>query len=94
METRTLIIDGASVGGMEQLHGRFFAAFDFPDCYGENLDALHDCLTGISGYNAVIRITNSSALEQSLGEKTAAALRRALTDCAAENPHISVEFIG
>lgn len=92
MENRTLIIDGASVGGMEQLHGRFYAAFDFPDCYGENLDALHDCLTDIGNYNAVIRITNDSALEQSLGEKTAAALRRVLRDCATENPHITVEF--
>ena len=94
MEKRTLIIDGASVGGMEQLHGRFYAAFDFPDCYGENLDALHDCLTEIAAYDAVIRITNDSALEKSLGEKTASALRRVLRDCAAENPHISVEFIG
>lgn len=93
MEKRTLIIDGAAVGGMEQLHGRFYAAFDFPDCYGENLDALHDCLTDIAGYNAVIRITNSSALADTLGEKTASALRRVLCDCAAENPSISVEFI-
>lgn len=94
MENRTLIIDGASIGGMEQLHGRFYAAFDFPECYGENLDALHDCLTDIMEYDVVIRVTNASALEQSLGEKTAAALRRVLNDCAAENPHITVEFIG
>ncbi|MGN1340382.1 MAG: barstar family protein [Oscillospiraceae bacterium] len=92
MKNRTLIIDGASVGGMEQLHGRFYAAFDFPFCYGENLDALHDCLTDISAFNAVIRIINSGSLEQSLGEKNAAGLRRVLLDCAAENPHISVEF--
>lgn len=90
---RTLIIDGAAIGGMEQLHGRFYAAFDFPECYGENLDALHDCLTDIADFDAHIRITNNSALEQTLGEKYAASLRRVLRDCAEENPHISVEFV-
>ena len=90
---RTLIIDGAAIGGMEQLHGRFYAAFDFPECYGENLDALHDCLTDIADFDAHIRITNNSALEQTLGEKYADSLRRVLMDCAEENPHISVEFV-
>lgn len=47
MTKRTLVIDGAAIKGMEQIHGRFFAAFDFPDYYGENLDSLHDCLTEI-----------------------------------------------
>lgn len=93
MNDRTLIIDGASVKGMEQIHGRFSAAFDFPDYYGENLDALHDCLTDIAGYNAVIRITNNSALERSIGGKCADALRRVLNDCAEENPHIIVQLI-
>lgn len=90
---KTLIIDGASIGGMEQIHGRFYAAFDFPECYGENLDALHDYLGDISDYDAHIKITNSSSLEQTIGENNAAALRRVLCDCAAENPHITVEFV-
>lgn len=86
---RTLIIDGAAIGGMEQLHGRFCAAFDFPDCYGENLNALHDCLTDTS-YDAQIIIRNTDALSNSLGEKNAKALLKTLSDCAEENPHISV----
>lgn len=89
---RTLIIDGANIGGMEQLHGRFYAAFDFPECYGENLDALHDYLTEMIKYNAEIQILNSSSLGDSLGENNAQALRRVLADCAAENPHIIVRY--
>lgn len=89
---RTLIIDGANIGGMEQLHGRFYAAFDFPECYGENLDALHDYLTELSAYDAEIQILNSSSLGDSLGENNAQALRRVLADCAAENPRITVRY--
>ena len=89
---RTLIIDGANIGGMEQLHGRFYAAFDFPECYGENLDALHDYLTELSAYDAEIQILNSLSLGDSLGENNAQALRRELADCAAENPRITVKY--
>lgn len=85
---KSLIIDGASIGGMEQLHGRFYAAFDFPECYGENLDALHDCLTEIGAYDAEIIIRSADALPAALGEKNAKALLRVLSDSAAKNPRI------
>lgn len=89
---KTLIIDAASISGMDQIHGRFYAAFDFPECYGETLDSLHDYLGEINGYDAVIRILNSSELENRLGEGEAKVLRKVLSDSAAENPCISVEF--
>lgn len=89
---KTLIIDAASISGMDQIHGRFYAAFDFPECYGETLDSLHDYLGEINGYDALIRIVNSAQLESRLGEGQAQALRRVLTDSAAENPCITVEF--
>lgn len=89
---KTLIIDAASISGMDQIHGRFYAAFDFPECYGETLDSLHDYLGEINGYDALIRIVNSTQLESRLGEGQAQALRRVLTDSAAENPCITVEF--
>ena len=89
---KTLIMDAASISGMDQIHGRFYAAFDFPECYGETLDSLHDYLGEINGYDAVIRILNSSELENRLGEGEAKALRKVLSDSAAENRCISVEF--
>lgn len=89
---KTLIIDAASIGGMEQVHERFYAAFDFPEYYGENFDALHDMLCELHG-EAVIRITNNKSLERSIGGPEAKTLRRVLCGCAEENPGISVEFI-
>ena len=89
---KTLIIDAATVGNMDIIHGRFYAAFDFPECYGETLDSLHDYLGEINT-EAEIKILYNSALEGSFGEKDAAGLRRVLNDSAAENPNIHVEFL-
>ncbi len=89
---KTLIIDAATIGGMDMVHGRFYAAFDFPECYGETLDSLHDYL-GEVNTEAEIRILNNSALENSLGEKEAKALRKVLTDSASENENLHIEFV-
>ena len=90
---KTLIIDAASVSSMDIIHGRFFAAFDFAECYGETLDSLHDFLGEINTFDAHVKILNNSCLEKNIGEKEAAALRRVLTDTAAENPSFTVEFV-
>ncbi len=89
---KTLIIDAATISGMDMIHGRFYAAFDFPECYGETLDSLHDYL-GEVNTEAEIRILNNSALENSLGEKEAKALRKVLTDSASENENLHIEFV-
>lgn len=88
---KTLIIDGAAISGMDQIHGRFYAMFDFPECYGENLDDLHEYLNEVK-YDALIRITNNSALSSALGQDDAEALRRILSACSTENPHLTVEL--
>lgn len=89
---KTLIIDAATVGSMDIIHGRFYAAFDFPECYGETLDSLHDYLGEINT-EAEIKILNNSALEGSIGERTQQGCARVLNDSAAENPNIHVEFL-
>lgn len=88
----TLIINAETIGGMDQIHGRFYAAFNFPECYGENLDALYDYLCEIVKEDAEIKILNSSKLEQTLGDKDAGGFRRVLADAARENPHLHVIF--
>lgn len=90
---KTLIIDAATIDSMYTIHDRFFAAFDFADCYGETLDSLHDFLGEINKFDAHVKIINNSSLEKAVGEKEAAALRRVLTDTAAENPRFTVEFV-
>ncbi len=89
---KTLIINAAAIDSMDQIHDRFYAAFDFPECYGENLDALYDYLCEIVKEDAEIKIRNSSVLEQNIGEKEASGLRRVLADAERENPHITVVF--
>jgi len=85
---KTLIIDAASIDSMYTIHDRFIAAFDFAECYGETLDSLHDYLCEINKFDAHVKILNNS-----VGAKEAAALRRVLTDTEAENPRFTVEFV-
>lgn len=92
MNRRTLLIDGALIAGKEQLHERFAAAFDFPDYYGANLDALFDCLGDIRG-EAEIRITNADKLEEKLGEDYFENFKSALLDAQSKFGNISVEFV-
>ena len=76
---KTLIIDAASIDSMYTIHDRFIAAFDFAECYGETLDSLHDYLCEINKFDAHVKILNNSRLEEAVGAKEAAALRRVLT---------------
>ena len=78
---------------MYTIHDRFIAAFDFAECYGETLDSLHDYLCEINKIDAHVKILNNSRLEEAVGAKEAAALRRVLTDTEAENPRFTVEFV-
>lgn len=40
------ILKGAEIRTKEDFHKKIKELLDFPDYYGENLDALWDCLTG------------------------------------------------
>ena len=72
------VLDGGSVGNRETLHRVLAAGLQFPDWYGGNLDALHDCLTEIAQPTELV-IRGGDALETALGNY-AAAFRRVLTD--------------
>ena len=62
MEER--IIDCGTVRTKEDLHRIFREVLSFPQWYGNNLDALYDCLTECSGE---VRILNWQAAEERLG---------------------------
>lgn len=65
---------------MAQIHMQLAEALRFPSWYGNNLDALHDCLTAVS---LELRITL-------IEPERLPALQRVLYDCAAENPNIHI----
>ena len=73
------------------LHKAFADALSFPDHYGNNLDALHDCLTALPG-ETELTLLNWAAAEENLG-RYAAALKRVLEDSAQENPLLHIHYI-
>ena len=58
------IIDCNLIHTREDLHRLFREALDFPEWYGDNLDALHDCLTEITGK---VRLLDWETAEVRLG---------------------------
>ena len=84
------VLDGGSVGNRETLHRVLAAGLQFPDWYGGNLDALHDCLTEINQPTALV-IRGGEALETARGSY-AAAFRRVLADSAAQNDALTITW--
>ena len=58
------IIDCSEVHTREDLHRIFRETLSFPEWYGNNLDALHDCLMEITGK---VRILDWETAENRLG---------------------------
>ena len=59
------VIDCSLIHTREELHTIFRDALRFPDWYGNNLDALHDCLSEISGR---VRLLDWETAEARLGD--------------------------
>lgn len=79
------IIDCTQIKTREDLHRIFRETLAFPDWYGNNLDALYDCLTGISGKVRLLEWETAEAILGPYGEKAkkviaAAALKNADLD--------------
>ena len=53
---KQVILDGNILTDAAQVHDYLKEMLEFPEYYGKNLDALHDCLTDLE--NVVITITS------------------------------------
>ncbi|MBR6025206.1 MAG: barstar family protein [Firmicutes bacterium] len=64
---KMIVIDAEKMTSVEEAHSYLARELSFPDYYGNNLDALYDCLTEFCG-SAFIVINNSKAMAENLGD--------------------------
>ena len=84
-------LDCREINDKAELHKTLAEGLSLPEWYGNNLDALHDCLTGISEDVCII-VKEFDVLEERLG-KYALSLRRVILDSAEENDRVRAAFI-
>ena len=84
------VIDGTSVTSMEDIHAALAQQLAFPEWYGGNLDALHDCLTDLHEETHV-SVAHPEALLETLGPAYGR-LCRVLSNAAEENPYLKIQL--
>lgn len=87
---KEITIDCRGFVPRSDLHRAFADALAFPDHYGNNLDALHDCLTDISEETRIF-LVNWADAEERLGSYARSA-KRAILDAALENQNLAIIF--
>ena len=87
---KEITIDCRGFVPRSDLHRAFAEALAFPDHYGNNLDALHDCLTDISEETRIF-LVNWADAEERLGSYARSA-KRAILDAAIENQNLAIIF--
>ena len=87
---REITIDCRESVSRPDLHRAFANALSFPDDYGNNLDALYDCLTEIAEPTRIQLLCWKNAAE-TLGNYAQSA-KRAILDAAIQNPNLTVCF--
>ena len=60
------ILDGKKMVSKEETHKYLKETFGFPEYYGENLDALHDCLTEMEDLE--VELLNADDMLSALGD--------------------------
>lgn len=80
------VIDCGRIDGLREFHFVLAKQLRFPGWYGNNLDALYDCLTDIQEDTRLILTGFSSLPGFARGFQTV------FTDAAGKNPHFQVIF--
>ena len=84
---KEIVINCAYIGTMAEMHETLAQELCFPDWYGKNLDALHDCLTSV---REEIRIT---FLHFPSLPFPSAGLLRVLRDSENENKNLQISLV-
>lgn len=88
---RNITLDGKEMPSRKATHLYLKQKFNFPEYYGENLDALWDLLTTV-GSPTQIRLLNHDLLDGQLGEY-GSTLMSVLQAAAHENKNLSLEIV-
>lgn len=83
---KIVFLDGRKIDKPADLHRAFAEDLEFPDYFGKNMDALHDCLTDIFEDVGIIAV-NTDLLEENLG-RSWRAFRRMIADVTEDKPNI------
>ena len=83
-----VIVSAAAWDTPEKAHEALAQALAFPDYYGGNLDALHDCLTDLSDTQLVI--TDCGAASKQMGKWPG--FLSVFCDAAEENPGLKIRL--
>ena len=81
---KTVLLDVSAVTSAAELHALLKEALALPHWYGNNLDALYDCLTDLCE-DTCLTLTGTQTLVLPRRE----AFVRTLADAAEENPHFT-----
>ena len=91
-----LTVDLSDIKTVEELHAALKEAFEFPDYYGGNLEALHDCLTDLAAGATesdpvTVTFAGYKKAKRALGSDFHN-FRNVLNDVAEEYPNFIVEW--
>lgn len=81
---KEITIDCSGLENAGALHKVLAEKLEFPDWYGNNLDALHDMLTSIAE-DTCLTLVNPECVGRGF--------RRAMRDAEAKNPHFIVTLL-
>ena len=91
MARRTIRLDGSRITNRKDMAVYMKEIFSFPETFGGNLDALHDCLLEVN-VDTVIQL-DEETLRTVCDEKYAWKVMRVLLDETEDNPHIRVKLL-
>ncbi len=85
-QTLQVVIDYSQFHSQLEVHKYIKEQLHFPDYYGNNLDALHDCLLGLS-YHVIVKLENE---DNELLYDFAKKIRQVIDDAVMEGANIQV----
>ena len=88
---KEMTMDVSAVADRAEFHALLKETLEFPQWYGENLDALYDCLTDLSG-DVAVTFTGWGIFTQRLGSYAHSA-KKAMDYAQRRNPHFKVCFL-